>query len=369
VSEGHQVSHLGKRSGLDIGGDFHTFKSEVVYLGTPSLTIDPKSAGVNRVYNGPVFPSGVKPLTEAQVPLISVSSLNALGATAVSRCSPVDSRAEALTSIAETLKDGLPALAGVSTWKNRASLSRGAGSEYLNAQFGWLPLVSDVKAVANSYKNAAKIMTQLKRDSGRNVRRSYAFPIERKTEVLLNTQNGTIGTHVVGAVGFPTGYWTGSFAGHKQITRETTVKRWFSGAFTYHVPSTETQAGKVVSAYQMFDHLFGVGLTPDVLWNLTPWSWATDWFANTGDVLSNVSNSMLYGQVLRYGYIMEETTIIDRHTVSANTFISGSGPYVAVVKTVVKRRIRANPFGFGITFGSLNAYQLSILAALGMSKR
>jgi hypothetical protein len=134
------------------------------------------------------------------------------------------------------------------------------------------------------------------------------------------------------------------------------------------MPASDTQIGKLVSAYQMADHLYGVGLTPELLWNLTPWSWATDWFANTGDILANVSDMALYGQILRYGYVMEKTTILDRRKITGRLKGQPLTTYESVVKTTIKRRIRANPFGFGVSFNSLNGYQLGILAALGMSK-
>lgn len=365
VSEGHNVSLLGETD-QDIGGDFHSYKSEIVHVSHPRAQIR-QQGWIQKNYTGSLGPAGARTLREDEVDLSSIQTLNAFGATAIARTSPVDSRAEALTSISESLKDGLPAIAGVSTWRDRSKLTRGAGSEYLNAQFGWVPLISDVKKVADSYKNSAKILAQLKRDAGRNVRRRYVFPIESDTTVVKDfTENA--GAQLVGSASLDGSYWS-NHSGRYTHIRETTRKRWFSGAFTYHMPSTETQMGKVMNAYQMYDHLYGIALTPDVLWNLTPWSWATDWFANTGDVMSNVSNAMLYGQILRYGYIMEKTTIIDRYSVLAEGFTLGPGPYSVVVKTTVKRRIRANPFGFGITFDGLDAYQLSILAALGMTRR
>ena len=207
----------------------------------------------------------------------------------------------------------------------------------------------------------------MRKDSGKVVRRGYRFPLEHDTETIVDRSGGSVGTEILGG-NFTTDFWSGALSGHRTHIREITRKTWFSGAFTYHVPIDDSQLGKVMSAYQMMDYLYGSAITPEVVWNLTPWSWATDWFANTGDVLSNVSNSMLYGQVLKYGYLMEQTTVLDRFSCESDTFRAGPGPYTAVVKSIHKRRIRANPFGFGVAFGELNAYQLSILAALGMSR-
>lgn len=365
VSEGHQVSLLGKTD-ADIGGDFETYRSEVVYLSHPNIQVV-VPGGFTRKYSGPVIPLGVRALRKDELPLSSHQELVAKGATAISRCSPVDQRAELLTSVSETLKDGLPALLGSSLWKDRTRIAKGAGSEYLNAQFGWIPLLNDITDAALSFRKSAELIRQLRKDSGKVVRRGYRFPLEHDTETIVDRSGGSVGTEILGG-NFTTDFWSGALSGHRTHIREITRKTWFSGAFTYHVPIDDSQLGKVMSAYQMMDYLYGSAITPEVVWNLTPWSWATDWFANTGDVLSNVSNSMLYGQVLKYGYLMEQTTVLDRFSCESDTFRAGPGPYTAVVKSIHKRRIRANPFGFGVAFGELNAYQLSILAALGMSR-
>lgn len=117
------------------------------------------------------------------------------------------------------------------------------------------------------------------------------------------------------------------------------------------------------------DKLFGLSLTPDLLWNLAPWSWAVDWFTNTGDVLENVSDMVAQGLVMRYGYLMETKSISVTYKLHGCTF--HGTPVVlapAVLETVSKVRVRANPFGFGITWDGLSPIQIAILAALGISR-
>jgi hypothetical protein len=103
-------------------------------------------------------------------------------------------------------------------------------------------------------------------------------------------------------------------------------------------------------------------LTPEALWNLAPWSWATDWFANVGDVISNMTAFAGDNLVLRYGYLMEHSMIEDTYT--RNDISAGSFQLI----TESKRRIKANPFGFGVSWEDLSPFQLSIAAALGLSK-
>lgn len=116
--------------------------------------------------------------------------------------------------------------------------------------------------------------------------------------------------------------------------------------------------------------LLGTRLTPEVLWNLAPWSWAADWITNTGDVLHNISMFAQDGLVLRYGYVMEETIIERTWTLHGVGFKSSPGPYnfSSTLREIHKVRRKATPFGFGVSEEAFTPRQYSILAALGMSR-
>jgi hypothetical protein len=149
----------------------------------------------------------------------------------------------------------------------------------------------------------------------------------------------------------------------------TTTSRWFKGAFVYGIPTSLYDGGSVAEFGAKADRLFGLSLTPDVLWALTPWSWAIDWFTNTGDVLANISDMVSQGLVMEYGYLMETKAISVDYTLEGCTYNGAAIPTLYSNLTVVsKRRIRANPFGFGITWDGLSAAQIAIAAALGISR-
>jgi hypothetical protein len=117
------------------------------------------------------------------------------------------------------------------------------------------------------------------------------------------------------------------------------------------------------------DKLLGTDVTPEVLWELTPWSWAIDWFSNTGDVISNIASFTTDGLVMHHGYVMEETIV--RHIYDTVGYRNYNGPLnVTPVEYVThtKQRVQANPFGFGISWDGLSPFQISIAAALGLSK-
>jgi hypothetical protein len=118
------------------------------------------------------------------------------------------------------------------------------------------------------------------------------------------------------------------------------------------------------------DKVLGASLTPETLWNLAPWSWAVDWFSNTGDVLHNLQSFQSDGLVMRYGYMMVHTIVKDTYRLSSsnlgNDSSSGVSPLAYVTET--KTRAKANPYGFGASWNGLSPHQLAILGALGITR-
>jgi hypothetical protein len=119
----------------------------------------------------------------------------------------------------------------------------------------------------------------------------------------------------------------------------------------------------------MARQVFGLELTPELVWELSPWSWAVDWFSNVGEVVHNITAFAQNGLVMRYGYVMEHSMIRDTYAFSGETGFNS--PVVVPTLTLVsetKVRRQANPFGFGVDWKGLNPFQLSIAAALGLKK-
>jgi len=278
-------------------------------------------------------------------------------------------------TLLEALHDGLPKLAGSSLWESRARAAQVAGNEYLNVEFGWRPLVSDVKDFVHSISNLDKLVHQYVRDSGKVVRRRYSFPPEAtitdSTFADLVDVDGPFdnysGLHRVGGRG------TGTITRR----RETTVRRWFSGAFTYHAPESSFYYSKSAWAWQtkipVALKLLGLDLNPDTLWELAPWSWAVDWFTDIGDFLHNASAIANDGLVMKYGYIMEHSIVRDTYTFSGplgfRPEVKWTGrPHPLILTSECKLRRRATPFGFGLDMSALTGRQKSIIAALGLSR-
>jgi len=289
-------------------------------------------------------------------PIAQDVELFGLGGTAISRCAPTAPAANVMTALAELRNDGLPRILGLDAFRKKFRPSAGGG-EYLNYQFAIKPFISDLQDIVKAVKQAHTILSQYERDSGKIVRRSYGFDPVYTSETVEVTPS------LYPAL--PSSMYR-TFV--PKVTRKTIRKdeTWFDGAFTYHVDSGAHYG--VTKYLQEANRLFGIGITPSVIYNVTPWSWAFDWFFNLGDVLSNLSMALTDGLAMPYGYIMRKTTQTVTYTLSG--VIAGDGTPITPSQTftiVQKLRRRASPFGFGLAEGDLTPRQLAIAAALGLT--
>lgn len=369
-SEGHSRLPNGSYSG---GGPFYTSRKQRSF---PTTAISVKGT-TGELLRGAVgtplientLPVQYRNLLPTKFRSKDTSNLDADGATAIAQSAPVNPNAELGIAISELYKERLPSLPGVHTWKRRTELLRALGSEFLNAEFGWLPLVSDIFDTADSVRHSNAILEQYRRDSGGNVRREFTFP----TSTTVTETN--IGNYSPSNSPFVGGQWPPSMgivlaAAPVTQTVKISSRKWFSGAFTYALPDQSDSWKGMSRISSEADKLFGITLTPDVLWELTPWSWAVDWFTNAGDVISNVDNFARQGLVMRYGYMMEESSVSITNTFGPNPF-KGTLDYKTIPPQTLtfnaKVRHGANPFGFGVTSGSLSATQVAIAVALGIT--
>lgn len=364
VSEGHRISQDGK---YREGGPFYTYRCEEV-TGTTDVILKSKLFGtIDIEYRGPIcvgpVPVDLSMSGQNAFRSTNTSDLDADGSTAIAQCSPTNPVSTLSTGLGEIIKDGFPTIHGVQTWKQRAELAKAAGSEYLNHVFGWLPLVSEISDVRDAVTNHDELLKQFNRDAGRQVRRDFEFP-ESVTEYEIQEPGRA------SFIGGTTGNFSDPAIQPMITTHFRTVRRkWFVGAFTYPPLPSSDALGKVERFRRQADQLFGVTITPDVLWELTPWSWAVDWFSNVGDVIHNVSSMSQYGLMMRYGYIMEESNSTITRSIDKSGFKGHTGP-VAPSRTVYSSKVRrpASPFGFGLSWDGLSPSQLAIAAALGITR-
>lgn len=276
------------------------------------------------------------------------------GATAISRVQPKNPVFDGATTVAELLSErkffAIPGRAG------------GPSGEYLNYQLGIAPSVSAASDLRTAIETSEKTLRQLERDSGKLIRRRYYFPDEVENSRTTVSREG----HAP-----PFDHWNSILTPDNGSTLTTvtkrTTKRWFSGAFTYYLPK-----GGWRRTLDELDAVYGVKPGIDTGWELVPFSFVADYFVNIGDVLSNMNAFAQDGLVMPYGYMMITQKVESEFTLRRQMYVDNALVWRTVrgriVKTTLQRR-RANPFGFGISDNDLSLRQMSILAALGMSRK
>lgn len=283
------------------------------------------------------------------------------------------------------LREGLPSIIP-NVLKGQSKILKNAGSDYLNIEFGWKPLIDDLIKMGNALLGATNTLS----GSGERVHRSYGTPTTFDSEVITSNGVNSSLTNRSGYTGqirefpelntkFPGSSGNSSAPnGSYWITRTLERRQWFEGEFTNFF-----RLGFDPSSYiDRLSVLVNTKLTPATLWELAPWSWLIDWFLRIGDSIT--ANEMAANDLLimHYGYAMEHSirrdlvsikllgNLTSKPSTSTYTYWQGlpdSANYVSTSE--VKRRIRANPYGFttGGTSG-LSGSQLAILGALGLTK-
>lgn len=240
----------------------------------------------------------------------------------------------------------------------RANFFRSLGSEYLNLEFGWKPFVSDVRSFFKEFLSFNDRYEQLVRDNGKPVRRRG--PIFSNIDTSSSTVTSGDGIDWNTPI-FPTWVYGGSSGFQSIRTITTTVEQQYSfaGRFRYYLaPFDTTRYNEQIARI-----VYGVDLTPRLLYELLPWSWLLDWATSIGDSLSNLLNSVQDGLVADYAYTMGTYRMTEETTVA--------GPLATTTSysiQEIKARDQATPYGFGLNVSTFSSRQKAILAALLLAR-
>lgn len=389
VSHGNKISDMFnrerrylQRNREDIGGSFSTI--QVDCLGRPEqvhVTNGPKPSGVWFSYDGVLYAWDRNldfAISSAPIPT-SKSQMDALGTQAIARILPTNPLSGMGQFLGE-LRD-LPHLPVVNSWRDQAhhfrknakkanfdKMSRAAGDEYLNAVFGWVPFVNDLQKFFSTARDTSQQMTKFAKGANRVLRRKYNFPEVNSTTLggrALYYGDPPIPTYLV------------LKDGHIQKTTQTSAKRWLSAAFTYYLPPILPGDNQFVQAINKArqteayaNRLFGSRLTPDLVWKLTPWSWAADWLTTGGDVIHNWSAFANDGLVLKYAYMMETLSNIETWALTDLVTVDNRPHNLTQSRRAFsKQRTIGTPYGFGVNSATFTAKQWGVIAALGISKQ
>lgn len=286
-----------------------------------------------------------------------------------------------MSAIIGELREGLPALIPLllttgsrrnfkETLKRQSRRVRDAGGDYLNVQFGWIPLLSDVRKIATALAVATVAISGNHLSTHRRRDKPERDSTVESSSGSFNAVNRFVSTGFVGSgTNATTTFANGTTYRSWKVQRHQ-VDLSFEAEFI-RLPEGQ----KDYSSYlDRLDELMRFDITPMDLWQLAPWSWLVDWFFDIGAQL-DAWNSATSNRILSlYAYGMRDerlTTTIVLSDVRASATYGYTGPSTVYQQIVARRRqrIRANPFGFTPDpLTQLSAGQLAILAALGLTK-
>jgi len=342
-------------SNRDVGGDFQ--------LNTYRFDTSPSSVGriwrggpLSQYYIGAVCPTD--DFYGGQVPGNRATVDDTMGSLAYNRMKPTRPSMAGFAALYEGIKD-TPALL------RQRFLKQGLHAipnYWLALQFGWKPLLSDIRNCILVQLDAQKRLNQLIRDNGKVVRRKFVI-----YDTTRDEDNRT--THVIQNVapGLVTQYYTGdnvnqtSFWGYDRA--------WASAAFRYYLPDGPQDINWTIA---MKARIFGLYPSPSAVWQVLPWSWLIDWFANVGNMLENMEAGVANELYNQYFYVMRQVGEVYTKQTTTHFQRENGDPVVVAGSSrsewAHKARYAGNPFGWSTSSAPLNAYQASILGALGLSR-
>lgn len=354
----------------DVGGAFYTTRQYSSYS-SPLVT-------VRNYKNGPFTFNVSSPLFAGAMVVTTASSvwparssiaemmlqLTTLGTEAIARTIPTVPEFSLANFLGELKNDGLPSLIGSVALRARSlpQLIKAGGHEYLNVEFGWKPLLSDIKNLCHSVMRSRELIQKYEERSGRMIGRRYDFPQVRSTSM---TELGSAPPDPV----MNSYLYSGSFYGRKVRVDTSVSDFWFEGRYRYDLPLVSDSRSKILLYAAEAEKLLGIQVTPEVLWNLAPWSWLSDWFFNVGSIMTNISALGKDNCVLNRGYIMGHTISESVYTNSGVNFVQfgPTGTISQTFRSEIKAREKATPWGFGVKFETLSPRQIAILASIGVS--
>lgn len=385
-SDGHRWPPRRGDTRLDIGGSFGSRRTYGGQQGTfIKVASGPPGVFPRREYTGMFYPMFYSSpwwiVDNGYINPPTASSMIVDGTTHIARADPTRTQSSMAVAVGETLRDGLPFTRTLGrrlqTWQDvsesllglwhraRASPPRLASELFLEYQFGFAPLIRDIRDFFRVSNTIDQRILQLRRDNDRVVRRQY--------HQTPDVQDINHGDQYPSYGAPPLDYYLYASPGTLNTATKYTTTKWFSGAFTYHIPFNDNgSVGQHIAQGRALSRiLFGVDINISTVYELTPWSWALDWVSNVGDGLSNIVSAQNNGLVMKYGYEMQSLTADTIYTLRDVEFAwpPGKRTIGQTLRMETKNRVRATPFGFGLQVELFTPRQWALIGALGISRR
>jgi len=255
--------------------------------------------------------------------------------------------------------------------------------DFLEHQFGWQPFLSDLRKFYSTYHGSAEYIKQLTAENGKAVRRKSTLigvPIQEagpdgkprirygpsREDTLVSKTTGQILTPSLPASFFSTPpSW--------EVRKVVETKLTAVGRFTFYRPEFDTGLSEYNSAWFEIQRqltLYGLRISPSNIWRATPWTWLIDWFSTVSSYFDYLTDIAVDSITAKYLYLTMHRDTIWKLNVTLPFYDPGS-LYLSWERKLhtLERKGASSPYGFSLSWDSLNPRQLAILGALGITRR
>jgi len=247
---------------------------------------------------------------------------------------------------------------------------KNVAGHFLNHNFGWVPFIKDVTQTLDNIINSDQKIRRIIDENGKDVR--------RRAKLLNHTESTNLGGNDLCLVSpGNTSYLQQCMAGQPryEVWLDRTIEAHTVGRFRYYIPyfdmSSPLAQGMLGDVMRQLT-LHGARVTPYNVYKATKWTWLLDWVSNAGRTISAVQDQALDNMAATYLYLCHTETKTYRFRQYLPFNAKSGGPKTLEWSRVidVKQRKEAEaPFGFGLSWEELTPKQLSLLAAIGITRR
>lgn len=242
---------------------------------------------------------------------------------------------------------------------------RSPAGHFLNHVFGWEPFVKDLKTIVDTYDLFAFKLHEARMNNGKWIKREGTFSkSDQITNQVTSIHSGTTVTS-----GAHPSFWSNSLQKYRTTTyQRLQTKVWFSGSFRFWIPDLGAPDDGINHLRNLL-RVYGARITPHLVWKITPWSWLSDWFSNTGALFKNLADIQFDNLAHRYAYIMMRSQLqaVNDTKVLLRPPLKQPNCFWAQNLETKKRR-HAYKFNFATSSSELSARQSAILVALGITR-
>lgn len=268
-----------------------------------------------------------------------------------------------------------------------------AGGAYLNYVFGIAPTLSDLSRMADTIILSDKVI----RDHleavhvRKKVSRNYTVWEDSKSGLIMNkftNRNQPNQTFNFGDFTAQMSYATTDTSGGQMDVLVPRISYLWTASqrvrqfatWEYFVPAPEKLLTRLDKYKKLASDMVGEGASPGTVWNLTPYTWMSDWLVDFGGLL-HYQQAVSDNQVVSTGsgYSYWEEAKLTAHvlpqaisnvgvTTPATVLSLDSSDGMSMIQMKRHKRRGGNPYSIGPSWTSLSLQQWAILGAMGLSR-